>query len=45
MKQEILEPDYQNCILNLIDYILKMCKAETMYKGLPQIDNLSKNNY
>lgn len=45
MKQEILKPDYQNSILNLINSILKMCKVETKYKGLPQIDKLSGNHY
>lgn len=45
MKQEILRPDYNNSILNLITSILKNYNVETKYSSLNKIDELMKYKY
>lgn len=45
MKNNIVLPDYENSILNLINSILKHYKVETKYNGLKELDDKLKNNY
>lgn len=42
MNDKILFPNYRKSILNLISSILKKYNVNTQYSGLPQIDNLMK---
>ncbi len=45
MKEEIVLPNYEHSILNLITSILKNYKVETNHKSLENIDNLLNKNY
>lgn len=45
MKYELMKPDYNNSILNLINSILKHYKVETDYNGLEIIDKILEKNY
>ena len=45
MKQDILFPDYNHSILNLITSILKNYKVSTQYNTLEKIDQLLEKQY
>lgn len=45
MKKEIVLPNYEHCILNLITSILKKYNVETKHKSLENVDNILKNKY
>ena len=45
MKQDILFPDYNHSILNLITSILKYYKVSTQYNTLEKIDQLLEKQY
>ena len=45
MNENILMPNYNNCILNLITSILKNYKVETKYKSLEKTDKLLEKKY
>lgn len=45
MKDELIMPDYENSILNLINSILRHYEVETKYKGLKQLENYLQKNY
>lgn len=45
MNKEILMPDYNHCILNLITSILKSYKVETKYNSLEKLDKLLEKQY
>lgn len=45
MKKEIVLPDYNHSILNLITSILKYYNVKTEHKSLENIDNILKNKY
>lgn len=45
MNENILMPDYNHCILNLITSILKNYGVETKYNSLEKIDKLLKKQY
>lgn len=45
MNKNILMPNYNNCILNLITSILKNYGVETKYNSLEKIDKLLKKQY
>ena len=45
MKEEIVLPNYEHSILNLITSILKNYKVETNHKSLEDIDNVLRKNY
>lgn len=45
MKENIILPDYNHCILNLMNSILKSYGVETAYDGLPVLDEKLKNHY
>ena len=42
---EIVFPDYNHSILNLINSILKYYNVKTEYNGLPELDKILQNNY
>lgn len=42
---EIIFPNYEHCILNTINSILKYYNVDTKYKGLPELDEKLKHNY
>lgn len=44
-KAEIIMPNYEKSILNLINSILKYYKVQTKYEGLPELKNLLKKDY
>ena len=43
--QEILMPDYNHSILNLINSILKNYNVKTEYSTLPNLDDLLTKKY
>jgi len=45
MKQSILMPNYDHCILNLITSILKNYKVDSKYRSLEKIDKLLEKQY
>lgn len=45
MKQDILFPDYNHSILNLITSILKYYKVSTQYNTLEKIDQFLEKQY
>lgn len=45
MNFDILMPDYEHCILNLITSILKNYGVETNYHGLEKVDKCLKKQY
>ena len=45
MKKDILFPDYNHSILNLITSILKYYKVSTQYNTLEKIDQLLEKQY
>ncbi len=45
MEKDILMPNYEHSILNLITSILKNYKVETKYNGLEKIDKLLEKKY
>ena len=45
MKEEIILPNYEHCILNLITSVLKNYNVETKHKSLKNVDNILKNKY
>lgn len=42
---EIIFPNYEHCILNTINSILKYYNVDTKYKGLPELDEKLKHKY
>ena len=42
---KIILPNYNNCILNLINSILKYYKVNTKYNGLNKLDKILEKNY
>lgn len=45
MSNDILMPDYENSILNLITSILKKYNVESKYKSLEKVDKVLEKNY
>ena len=45
MEKNIILPNYEHCILNLITSILKNYNVETKYKSLESMDNILNNKY
>lgn len=45
MKEEIILPNYNHCILNTINSILKYYQVKTEHKGLPELDEILKEGY
>ena len=45
MEKEIVLPDYENCVLNLINSILKYYNVETKYNGLKELDKILEKKY
>ena len=45
IKNKIVYPDYNNCVLNLITSILKYYKVQTEYEGLESLNILENNTY
>jgi len=45
MKEKLIMPDYENSILNLINFILNYYKVDTKYKGLKQLESYLKKDY
>ena len=43
--KQIIFPDYNNCILNTINSILKYYKVKTNYNGLNELDKILKKQY
>ena len=43
--ENIIFPNYQHCILNTINSILKYYNVETKYNGLPELDEILDSNY
>ena len=43
--ENIVFPNYEHCILNTINSILKYYNVETRYNGLVELDELLKNKY
>lgn len=44
-ENEIIFPNYEHSILNLINTILKYYKVDTKYKALPQLEKILNKNY
>jgi len=44
-EKEIVFPDYNHCILNTINSILKYYQVETKYNGLSELDEILKKGY
>lgn len=44
-KEEIVLPNYEHSILNLINSILKHYNVSTKYNGLSMLDEILKKNY
>lgn len=45
MEQEILFPDYNNCILNLVTSIIKYYGVESQFNSLKEVDALLQKKY
>lgn len=44
-ENEIIFPNYEHCILNLINTILKHYNVETKYNALPELEKILNNSY
>jgi len=45
MKEEIIYPNYDNCVLNLITSVLKYYNVETKYKGNSNLEAILQKKY
>ena len=45
MEKEIILPNYEKCVLNLINSILKNYNVETKYNGLKELDKILEKKY